>query len=174
MNKISAVAGVVFVLATCWPGVAWSQIPQYTTGPQTGTGGPSLRRSTRPVVSPYTSLLNSGVGSSSSVGQQYFNLVQPTVRTNRALRTLGQSVNRLQAYQQAGSPFGLSAQQQLLTQQGGGLSSIGPTGHPTGYFSHTMYFGTNLQRGGTGGTSGTPTPPSVSGAGPSTATPVRR
>lgn len=141
---------------------AWAQIPQYQAGPQTGQGGPSLKRSTRPAVSAYTGLLGSSVGAQGGVGYQYFTRVQPQVNTARSLRSLGSSVNRLQSQSSSyGSTLSQTQQQLLLQQQASGLS-LGTTGHATGYFSHTRYFQTNLQggtplsSGGAGGLGGIP------------------
>jgi hypothetical protein len=140
--------------------------PQYTAGPQTGSGGPRLKRSTRPVVSTYAGLLGSGVGANSGIGYQYFTRVQPQLQASRALGALGTSVNRLQAQSQMGNLSASTSDQQLLLQQGGGLA-IGPTGHSVGYLSHTSYFGTNLQRNsgsGSSGSSASSTPnPSIPG-----------
>ena len=178
MKKLILVAAAVLGIAILCQDTARAQIPQYATGPQTGTGGPTLRRSTRPVVSAYAGLLGSGVGANSGIGYQYFTRVQPQLTAQRALGSLGRSVNRLQAETQslATNPYGSSQQQMLLT--GTAPGSIGTTGHPVGYLIHTQYFGTNL-RSGTSGTSGTSagTPagiPAASAAGPTTATPVRR
>jgi hypothetical protein len=148
MKRIMLIAAVAGFAVACGDQV-WAQIPQYAAGPQTGAGGPTLKRSTRPVVSPSTGLLGSGVGANSAVGYQYFTRVIPQVNTARSLNTLGRSVNRLQSSSSgSGASGSLSlAQQQLLLQQGTGVG-LGPTGHATGYFSHTRYFSTN-QQGGT-------------------------
>src|SRR5262249_29627352 len=122
-------------------------------GPQTGGGGPTLRRSNRPVVSAYAGLLGSGVGSNSGIGYQYFTRVQPQVSAAPALGSLGRSVNRLPATQSlaSGGLSSLSPEQQATLQQRALTLGIGPTGHPVGYMSHTSYFGTNLQQRGAGG-----------------------
>ena len=153
MKRIVLIAGTAFlaVLVSFNGETAFGQIPQYQAGPQTGSGGPSLKRSTRPAVSAYTGLLGSNVGSQGGLGYQYFTRVQPQIATARSLRSLGQSVNRLQSNGSA-STLSLSQQQLLLQQQSTGLA-LSTTGHPTGYFSHTRYFGTNLQ-GGTALSSG--------------------
>ncbi len=162
MKRNVLIAGAAF-FAACLLGAAgdraWAQIPQYQAGPQTGQGGPSLKRSTRPAVSAYTGLLGSSVGAGGGVGYQYFTRVQPQVNTARSLRSLGSSVNRLQSQSPYGSTLSQTQQQLLLQQQATGLS-LGTTGHATGYFSHTRYFQTNLQggtplsSGGTGGLGG--------------------
>jgi hypothetical protein len=155
MKRIVLIAGTAFlaVLVVSFDGeTVFAQIPQYQAGPQTGTGGPSLKRSTRPAVSAYTGLLGSGVGAAGGVGYQYFTRVQPQVSTARSLRSLGQSVNRLQSQPYGAAGLSLSQQQLLLQQEATGLN-LSTTGHPTGYFSHTRYFGTNLQ-GGTSLSSG--------------------
>ncbi len=144
MKPIVLIAGAAF-LALAAGDQVWAQIPQYQAGPQTGSGGPTLKRSTRPVVSAYAGLLGSGVGANSGVGYQYFTRVQPQVNAARALGSLNRSVNRLQSTTGANS-LTLAQQQQLLAQQTTG-STLGATGHPTSYFSHTRYFGTNLQGG---------------------------
>ncbi len=144
MKLIVLIAGGAF-LALASGDQVWGQIPQYQAGPQTGSGGPTLKRSTRPVVSAYAGLLGSGVGADRAVGYQYFTRVQPQVSAARGLATLNRSVNRLQST--TGSNSLTLAQQQLLLSQQGLGSTLGPTGHPTGYFSHTRYFGTNLQGG---------------------------
>jgi hypothetical protein len=144
MKRIVLIVGAAFFFAA-YNNEAWAQIPQYQAGPATGTGGPTLKRSTRPAVSAYTGLLGSGVGAAGGVGYQYFTRVQPQISAARSINSLGRSVNRLQAqsgYASSVSPL----QQQLLQQQATGLS-LGTTGHATGYFSHTRYFGTNLQGG---------------------------
>jgi hypothetical protein len=146
MKPIVLIAGAAF-LAVALGDAAWAQIPQYQAGPATGQGGPTLKRSTRPAVSSYTGLLGSGVGATGGVGYQYFTRVQPQVATARTLGSLGKSVNRLQS-QTSTNSLSLLQQEMLLQQQGMGLG-LGTTGHPTGYFSHTRYFATNLQ-GGTG------------------------
>jgi hypothetical protein len=161
MKRIVLIAGAALFAADFFgagAGRALAQIPQYQAGPQTGSGGPSLKRSTRPAVSAYTGLLGSSVGAQGGVGYQYFTRVQPQVSTARQLRNLSGSVNRLQS--STGYAANLSPlQQQLLMQQQGLGLSLGPTGHATGYLSHTRYFGTNLQGGtvlssGTGGLGG--------------------
>jgi hypothetical protein len=147
MKRIMLIAAVAGLAVTCVDQV-WGQIPQYAAGPQTGAGGPTLKRSTRPVVSPSTGLLGSGVGANSAVGYQYFTRVIPQVNTARSLNTLGRSVNRLQSSSGSGGSGNLSlAQQQLLLQQQGAGLGLGPTGHATGYFSHTRYFNTTSQGG---------------------------
>jgi len=148
MKRIVLIAAVAGLAVACGDQV-WGQIPQYAAGPQTGAGGPTLKRSTRPVVSPATSLLGSGVGANSAVGYQYFTRVIPQVTTAHALGSLGRSVNRLQSGSSSGSAGSLSlAQQQLLMQQQGAASiGLGPTGHSTGYQSHTRYFNTTAQGG---------------------------
>lgn len=152
MKRICAVAGLLFLFLAAFGDAAWAQIPQYTAGPQTGSGGPRLKRSTRPVVSSYAGLLGSGVGANSAIGYQYFTRVQPQISASRAIGSLGQSVNRLQAQSYAANGLtSLTAEQQLATQQQLAGAGIGTTGHPVGYFSHTIYFGTNLQRGGSAG-----------------------
>ncbi len=159
MTRIVLIAGVAFFGAACGDQV-WAQIPQYQAGPQTGSGGPTLKRSTRPVVSAYAGLLGSGVGAAGGVGYQYFTRVQPQVSAARSLGSLGRSVSRLQSQSSPASTLPPSQQQLLMEQQNMGLS-LGTTGHATGYFSHTRYFGTNLQGGtvlssggGLGGISG--------------------
>jgi hypothetical protein len=158
MKRIVLIAGAALFVAASGDQV-WAQIPRYQAGPQTGTGGPSLKRSTRPTVSAYTGLLGSSVGAGGGVGYQYFTRVQPQINTARSLRNLGSSVNRLQSQSQYGNTLSPTQQQLLLQQQATGLS-LGPTGHATGYFSQTRYFQTNLQ-GGTvassgGGSAGVP------------------
>ncbi len=146
MKPIVLIAGAAF-LALASGDQVWAQIPQYQAGPQTGSGGPTLKRSTRPVVSAYAGLLGSGVGANSAVGYQYFTRVQPQVSAARALGSLNRSVNRLQSTDEFRNSLSLAQQQLLLSQQGLG-STLGPTGHAgPGYFSHTRYFGTNLQGG---------------------------
>jgi hypothetical protein len=151
MKRIVLIAGAALFVAASGDQV-WAQIPRYQAGPQTGTGGPSLKRSTRPTVSAYTGLLGSSVGAGGGVGYQYFTRVQPQINTARSLRSLGSSVNRLQSQSQYGNTLSPTQQQLLLQQQATGLS-LGPTGHATGYFSQTRYFQTNLQ-GGTVASSG--------------------
>jgi hypothetical protein len=156
MRKILTIAGSLLLIAAGVGDAAWAQIPQYTAGPQTGGGGPTLKRSTRPVVSAYTGLLGAGVGSNSGVGYQYFTRVQPQIAAGRAIGNLGNSVSRLQATQSlaSGGLSNLSTEQQAILQQQALTLGIGPTGHPTGYMSHTIYFGTNLQSMGTRGAGG--------------------
>jgi len=160
MKKIVLIAGAAFLIGACGDPV-FAQIPQYQAGPQTGTGGPSLKRSTRPAVSAYTGLLGSGVGATGGLGYQYFTRVQPQVSTARSLGSLSRSVNRLQTQGTSSYAATLSpSQQQLLLEQQQMGQGLGPTGHPTGYFSHTRYFATNLQGGTTlssGGLGGTGT-----------------
>jgi hypothetical protein len=169
MNRILAIAGPFLIIAACFGDAAWAQIPQYSAGPQTGSGGPRLKRSTRPVVSSYAGLLGSGVGANSGIGYQYFTRVQPQVQASRALGALGTSVNRLQAQSQMGNLSASTSDQQLLLQQQAGGQAIGPTGHSVGYLSHTSYFGTNLQRNSGSGSSG-----SSSSSTPNPSIPVRR
>jgi hypothetical protein len=145
---------------------AWAQIPQYSAGPSSGTGGPRLKRSTRPVVSAYAGLLGSGVGANSGIGYQYFTRVQPQVQASRALGALGTSVNRLQAQSQLSNLSASTSDQQLLLQQQG--LAIGPTGHSFSYFSQTSYFGTNQQRNSASGSRGS------GGSAPNPSIPVRR
>lgn len=176
MKPIVLIAGAAF-FAVALGDAAWAQIPQYQAGPTTGQGGPTLKRNTRPVVSSYTGLLGSGVGASSAVGYQYFTRVQPQVATARALGGLGRSVNRLQSQTSVNS-LSLLQQEMLLQQQGMG-AGLGTTGHPTGYFSHTRYFATNLQGGtglsssGVGGLGGIPgSSPGFGSAGLSSGSPL--
>jgi hypothetical protein len=181
MKRIVLIAAALLAADLSGAGASrvWAQIPQYQTGPQTGTGGPSLKRSTRPAVSAYTGLLGSSVGAGGGVGYQYFTRVQPQVSTARQLRNLSGSVNRLQS--STGYAANLSPlQQQLLMQQQAPGLSLGPTGHATGYLSHTRYFGTNLQGGtvlssGTGGLGGiSGSSPGFGSAGVSSGSPTRR
>jgi hypothetical protein len=160
MKRIVLIVGAALLAAT-YGNEVWAQIPQYTTGPQTGSGGPSLKRSTRPAVSAYTGLLGSSVGAAGGVGYQYFTRVQPQISTQRSLGNLGRSLNRLQSQTQAGGALGsLSPAQlaQLQQQQALGIG-LGTTGHPTGYGSHIRYFATDKQGGtilsGGGGGGGT-------------------
>jgi hypothetical protein len=158
MKQIVFILGAVLLAANSGNEV-WAQIPQYSAGPQTGSGGPTLKRSTRPAVSAYTGLLGSQVGAGGGVGYQFFTRVQPQINTQRSLGSLGRSVNRLQSQTTtAGGGLGSLSPTQLaqLQQQqalGGGL---GTTGHPTSYGSHTRYFATDKQGGtilsGGGGT----------------------
>jgi hypothetical protein len=180
MNRIVLIAGAAFCFAAAGE-QSWAQIPQYQAGPATGTGGPSLKRSTRPAVSAYTGLLGSSVGANGGVGYQYFTRVQPQVNTYRALGNLGRSVNRLQSQTGYAATLSPLQQQLLLQQQSQGLG-LGPTGHATGYLSHTRYFATNLQGGtvlssgaggaGLGGISGSS--PGFGSAGLSAGAPLRR
>jgi hypothetical protein len=177
MKRIVLIVGAALCVAADGNQV-WAQIPQYQAGPQTGSGGPTLKRSTRPAVSAYTGLLGSSVGAGGGVGYQYFTRVQPQVNTARALRSLGGSVNRLQSQSSYGGTLSPTQQQLLLQQQATGLS-LGPTGHTTGYFSHSRYFQTNLQGGtvlssggGLGGVSGSS--PGFGSAGLSGGSPGRR
>jgi hypothetical protein len=177
MKRILAITGSLFLFATALGDAAWAQIPQYSAGPSSGAGGPSLKRSTRPVVSPYAGLLGSGVGANIGIGYQYFTRVQPQLQASRAIGSLGRSVNRLQAQSlAAGGMTSLTADQQLLMQQQAAGVGIGPTGHSVSYLSHTSYFGTNLQKnsgagGGGGSSSGGP---SASSSSPNPSVPVRR
>lgn len=153
MKRLLIITATMF-LANCLEDCTWAQIPDFKTGPATGGGGPTLKRSTRPVVSPYVGLLGSTVGANSAFGYQYFTRVQPQINAARGLRTLGRSVNQLQARSQSPTSLNSSlSQQQLMLQQldlqNGTPLAIGTTGHPVGYMSHTRYFGTNLT-GGTG------------------------
>jgi hypothetical protein len=148
MKRIVLIVGAAILAANSGNEV-WAQIPQYSAGPQTGGGGPSLKRSTRPAVSAYTGLLCSQVGAGGGVGYQYFTRVQPQINTQRSLGTLGRSVNRLQSQTTAGGGLGsLSPAQlaQLQSQQALGVG-LGTTGHPTTYGSHTRYFATDKQGG---------------------------
>jgi hypothetical protein len=155
MNRILAVTGALLFVVAVTGDAAWAQIPQYQAGPQTGGGGPTLKRSTRPVVSTYAGLLGSGVGANSAIGYQYFTRVQPQLAASRAIGNLGRSVNRLQAQNLgAGGLTSLTADQQLASQQQLVAAGIGPTGHSISYFSHLGYFGTNV-RGSTGAGTGT-------------------
>jgi hypothetical protein len=155
MNRILAAAGAILIVACGGAECAWAQIPQFTPGPQTGTGGPTLRPSTRPVVSSYAGLLGSGVGANSALGYQYFTRVQPQLAASRAISNLGRSVNRLTAQNfGANGLTSLTAEQQLAQQQQMVAAGIGPTGHPTSYYTHLAYFGTNLRGGTSGSTSG--------------------
>jgi hypothetical protein len=167
MKKTLAIAGPLLVLALGFADVAWAQIPQYSAGPSSGSGGPRLKRSTRPVVSAYAGLLGSGVGANSGIGYQYFTRVQPQVQASRAIGSLGTSVNRLQAQSQLSNLSGSTSDEQLQLQQQG--LSIGPTGHSFSYFSHTGYFGTNQQRNSASGSRG-----SGSSSPPNPSVPVRR
>jgi hypothetical protein len=155
MNRILAAAGAILIVSCGGAECAWAQIPQFTPGPQTGTGGPTLRPSTRPVVSSYAGLLGSGVGANSALGYQYFTRVQPQLAASRAISNLGRSVNRLTAQNfGANGLTSLTAEQQLAQQQQMVAAGIGPTGHPTSYYTHLAYFGTNLRGGTSGSTSG--------------------
>jgi|HubBroStandDraft_6_1064221.scaffolds.fasta_scaffold04956_5 hypothetical protein len=173
MNRILVVTATLVLLAAGLGDPAWAQIPQFQSGPQTGTGGPTLRPSTRPVVSSYAGLLGSGVGANSAIGYQYFTRVQPQIAASRALNNLGRSVNRLQAENLgAGGLTSLTADQQLATQRQLVAAGIGPTGHPISYFSHLAYFGTNV-RGSSG--AGTGAGFGTTGAGASaSSSPARR
>lgn len=167
MQRILVAAGALLIVS--WGGAecAWAQIPQFQSGPQSGTGGPTLRPSTRPVVSTYAGLLGSGVGANSALGYQYFTRVQPQLAASRAINSLGRSVNRLQAQNfGANGLTSLSAEQQLAQQQQLVAAGIGPTGHPTSYHTHLSYFGTNL-RGGTANTFGGAGGLGVGGSSPS-------
>lgn len=181
MKRNVLIAGAAFFAALVFLGEeGWAQIPQYQAGPQTGQGGPSLKRSTRPAVSAYTGLLGSSSGAQGGLGYQYFTRVQPQVNTARSLRSLGQSVNRLQSGSTGYAASNSALQQQLLLQQQALGLSLGTTGHATGYFSHTRYFGTNLQGGtvlssGAGGLGGIPgSSPGFGSAGLSGGAPLRR
>jgi hypothetical protein len=151
MKPIAFIVGAVFFVVALGD-AAWAQIPQYQAGPATGQGGPTLKRSTRPVVSAYAGLLGSGVGAQSGVGYQYFTRVQPQISAARGLSSLGRSVNRLNS-QTSANGASLLQQEMLLQQMQGMGAGLGTTGHPTGYFSHTRYFATNTQ-GGTIGSTG--------------------
>ncbi len=176
MNRIVLIAAMAG-FAVAYGDLAWAQIPQYAAGPQTGAGGPSLKRSNRPVVAPSTGLLGSGFGANSAVGYQYFTRVIPQVNAARAIGNLGRSVNRLQSGTSYSGSVGASslAQQQLLLQQGPGVG-LGPTGHATGYFSHTRYFQTNLQGGtiASSGAAGASGSAGFGSAGLSAGAPLRR
>jgi hypothetical protein len=153
MTRILAFAGALLIVSCGWPDSACAQIPQFQPGPPSGTGGPTLRPSTRPVVSTYAGLLGSGVGANSALGYQYFTRVQPQLAASRAISQLGRSVNRLTAQNFGTNGLtSLTAEQQLAQQQQLVAAGIGPTGHPTSYYSHLAYFGTNL-RGSASGTS---------------------
>jgi hypothetical protein len=152
MKPIVLIVGTAF-FAVAFSDSAWAQIPQYQAGPQTGQGGPTLKRSTRPVVSSYAGLLGSGVGASSAVGYQYFTRVQPQIAAQRGLNSLGRSVNRLNS-QTSNNSLSLLQQEMMLQQMQGMGAGLGTTGHPTGYFSHTRYFNTSAQGGTTLGSSG--------------------
>jgi hypothetical protein len=174
MKRIFVITGTLLIVAAGFGDAAWAQIPQYAAGPASGSGGPSLKRSTRPVVSAYTGLLGAGVGANSGIGYQYFTRVQPQMQASRAIGSLGRSVNRLQAQSLAsGGLTSLTADQQLQAQQQGAGLGIGPTGHTVSYMSHTAYFGTNLQRNsGAGGSSGGGS--SAASGTPNPSVPVRR
>jgi hypothetical protein len=161
MHRILAVAGALLVITWGGADFAWAQIPQFQPGPITGQLGPTLRPSTRPVVSTYSGLLGSGVGANSALGYQYFTRVQPQLAASRAINSLGRSVNRLQAQNfGANGLTSLTAEQQLAQQQQLVAAGIGPTGHATSYYTHLSYFGTNLRGnsaasfGGTGAGAG--------------------
>jgi hypothetical protein len=155
MKSILAMSGALLLVAFGLTDAAWAQIPQYNAGPQTGGGGPTLKRSTRPVVSAYTGLLGAGVGSNSGIGYQFFTRVQPQIAANRAIGSLGNSVNRLQATQSlaSGGLSNLSTEQQSVLQQQALTLGIGPTGHSVTYMSQSVYFQTNKQSSGAGGAS---------------------
>ncbi len=122
MRTILAITGSLLLVAFGLTDAAWAQIPRYMAGPQTGGGGPTLKRSTRPVVSPYTGLLGAGVGSNSGIGYQFFTRVQPQIAAGRAIGSLGNSVSRLQATQSLASG-GLS---NLSTRTAIRLAAAGP------------------------------------------------
>ena len=168
MKRILAITGALLLGAFGLSDAAWAQIPQYNAGPQTGAGGPTLKRSTRPVVSAYTGLLGAGVGSNSGIGYQFFTRVQPQIAAGRAIGSLGNSVNRLQATQSlaSGGLSNLSTEQQSVLQQQALTLGIGPTGHSVTYMSQSVYFQTNKQSGGAGSTGG-----ASSGRGSPSATP---
>jgi hypothetical protein len=154
--RILAITGALLLVAFGLTDAAWAQIPQYNAGPQTGAGGPTLKRSTRPVVSAYTGLLGAGVGSNSGIGYQFFTRVQPQIAAGRAIGSLGNSVSRLQATQSlaSGGLSNLSTEQQAVLQQQALTLGIGPTGHSVAYMSHSVYFQTNRLGGGAGSTGG--------------------
>jgi hypothetical protein len=170
MKSILAMSGALLLVAFALTDAAWAQIPQYNAGPQTGGGGPTLKRSTRPVVSAYTGLLGAGVGANSGIGYQFFTRVQPQIAANRAIGSLGNSVNRLQATQSlaSGGLSNLSTEQQSVLQQQALTLGIGPTGHSVTYMSQSVYFQTNKQSGGavgggSGGRGGSSTPSPIPG-----------
>jgi hypothetical protein len=156
MKTILAITGSLLLVAFGLTDAAWAQIPRYTAGPQSGGGGPTLKRSTRPVVSPYTGLLGAGVGSNSGIGYQFFTRVQPQIAAGRAIGSLGNSVSRLQATQSlaSGGLSNLSTEQQAVLQQQALTLGIGPTGHPASYMTQSVYFQTNRQSGGAGSMGG--------------------
>jgi hypothetical protein len=107
------------------------------------------------VVSTYAGLLGSGVGANSALGYQFFTKVQPQIAASRAIGQLGRSVNRLTAQNfGANGVTSLTAEQQLAQQQQLVAAGIGPTGHPTSYYTHLTYFGTNFRGSATGASFG--------------------
>jgi hypothetical protein len=150
MKRVMLIAGTAFILAAT-SDAAWAQIPQYSSGPTTGSGGPSLQRSKAPVVSRYTGLLGSQVGAGGGVGYQYFTRVQPQQNAANQIGNLRNAVNKLESGPSGGtsssSPFGTQFQAAPTDQ-------IGPTGHYVGYLSHRTYFGTSAAPAGFGQTSG--------------------
>lgn len=181
MNRFLAIAGALLIVSCGWADPAWAQIPQFQSGPQSGTGGPTLRPSNRPVVSTYAGLLGSGVGANSALGYQYFTRVQPQLSASRAISNLGRSVNRLQAQNLGANGLtSLTAEQQLAQQQQLVAAGIGPTGHAFSYNTQYLYFATNLRGAmGTGAGFGTNGGLGVGGSSPNStysnpATAVRR
>jgi hypothetical protein len=175
MKRILAISGSLLLIAAAFNDAAWAQVPRYTAGPQTGAGGPSLKRSTRPVVSAYAGLLGAGVGSNSGIGYQFFTRVQPQIAAGRAIGSLGNSVSRLQATQSlaSGGLSNLSAEQQAILQQQSLTLGIGATGHAASYMTQSVYFQTNRQTGG-GASMGGGSAGRGSGTSTNPAIPVRR
>jgi len=92
--------------------------------------GPSMRRSRKPVTSPYLNLLNQGDINRGGVGFQYFQRVQPEIEFRQSDNLMRNSIDNLQ--QQVND-------QQLLLDQATS-SQLTPTGHTTQFFSFGNYF----------------------------------
>jgi hypothetical protein len=150
MKRLMLVAGTAFLLVAAGD-AAWAQIPQYSSGPSAGSGGPSLQRSKVPVVSRYTGLLGSSVGAAGGVGYQNFTRVQPQQNAANAIGNLRNAVNKLEGGQTSGTSTGSPFMNQSLQ---AAIDAVGPTGHTVGYMSHRTYFGTSAAPAGFGQTSG--------------------
>lgn len=97
------------------------------------TGAPSMRRSSKPVTSPYLNLLNNGNGNGNGngVGFNYFQRVKPEQEFRAADQQLGQGLNAVQKQ--------VNSQQQMLLRQSN-ASNLTQSGHATSFFSLGNYY----------------------------------
>lgn len=100
------------------------------------------RQKNRPTVSPYTSLVNDGVGSGlGSSGLNYYNIVRPQQQAQRTARTINNQfqtvesqIRSIERPQPGMATSGLAPTGSIVT------GRMSPTGHRTAFGSTGTYF----------------------------------